>query len=291
MVATVQTVTAEPPNQTLVGEPVRVVATFPVLKDFVDQIGQDRVIATSLLSGLESEHTYTPKPSDIISIRDARILIQVGLGLEVWVDPLIKNAGNRRLQIITTSTGIPLLRSTNDHDASHVLGDPHIWLDPENAKSMVRHITEGLIKADPTNKSFYMHNQGQYFNQLDQSRHQGLSRLKMIVNKKIITHHAAWSYFARRFGLTVRGVIVSQIGTEPSAKHLADLSRIIRSEKIRVIVSEPQLNAKLPQILAQETGARVIVLTPIPGALPGAGTYLSMIEYNLNQLIEALKDE
>jgi ABC-type Zn uptake system ZnuABC Zn-binding protein ZnuA len=274
-------------------EPIKVIATFPVLKDLVQQIGRDRVTVTSLLNGMESEHTYTPKPTDILAIGEARMLVQIGLGLEVWVDGLIKNAENRRLLIITTSKGVPLLKNQDRDDSpddSHALGDPHIWLDPENTKLMVRHITEGLLKIDPAHKDDYMRNQAEYIQDLDRTQQQLMMRLKPLQNKKIITHHAAWAYFARRFGFTIRGSIASQAGTEPSAKHLSDLIRTIKTEKIRVIVSEPQLNPKLPQILAQETGAKVVVLTPISGALPGAETYRSMIEYDVDQLIDALKD-
>lgn len=274
-------------------EPIKVIATFPVLKDLVQQIGRDRVTVTGLLNGMESEHTYTPKPTDILAIGEARMLVQIGLGLDVWVDGLIKNAENRRLLIITTSKGVPLLKSQDRDDSpddSHALGDPNIWLDPENTKLMVRHITEGLLKIDPAHKDDYMRNQAAYIQDLDRTQQQLMIRLKPLQNKKIITHHAAWAYFARRFGFTIRGSIASQAGDEPSAKHLSDLIRTIKTEKIRVIVSEPQLNPKLPQILAQETGAKVVVLTPIPGALPGAETYRTMIEYDVDQLIDALKN-
>ena len=274
-------------------EPIKVIATFPVLKDLVQQVGRDRVAVISLLNGLESEHTYTPKPSDILAIGEARMLVQIGLGMEVWVDGLIKNADNRRLLVITTSKGVPLLKSQDRDDSPDnlpVLGDPHIWLDPENAKLMMRRITEGLLKIDPAHKNEYLKNQAQYFQDLDRTQRRLMEKLKPLQNKKIITHHAAWAYFARRFGFTIRGSIVSQAGTEPSAKHLSGLIRTIKSEKIRVIVSEPQLNPKLPQILAQETGAKVVVLTPIPGALPGAETYRSMIEYDVDRLVNALKN-
>jgi len=271
-------------------EPIKVVATFPVLKDLVQQIGRDRVAVTSLLGEMESEHTYTPKPSDIVAVGEARMLVQIGLGLEVWVDGLIRNAGNRRLLIVTTSSGVALLKNKEPDDDAHSLGDPHIWLDPENLKLMLRHITEGLLKIDPAHKDYYMKNQAQYIQDLDRSQQRLMAKLKPLRNKKIITHHTAWAYFARRFGFAIRGSIASQVGSEPSAKHLADLIQTIRSEKIRVIVSEPQINPKLPQMLAQETGARVVVLTPIPGALPGTETYRSMIEYDVDQLVNALKD-
>lgn len=271
-------------------EPIKVIATLPVLKDLVQQIGRDRVTVDSLLSGLESEPTRTPKPTDITAVAKARMLVQIGLGLDVWVNGLIENADNRRLLIVTTSTGVALLKNKEHDDDSRSLGDPHIWLDPENVKLMVRHITEGLLKIDPAHKEDYMRNQAQYIQDLDRTQQRLMMKLKPLQNKKLVTHHAAWAYFARRFGFTIRGSIASQTGSEPSAKHLSDLIRTIKAERIRVIVSEPQLNPNLPQSLAQETGAKVVLLTPIPGAVPGTETYRSMIEYDVDQLVDALKD-
>jgi len=274
-------------------EPIKVLATLPVLKDLVQEVGRDRVSVSSLINGVESEQIYTPKPTDIFAMQDARMLVQIGLGLDSWVDALTKNAENPRLLIVTTSIGVPVLKNqdtTGRSDDPHGMRDPHIWLDPENAKLMVRHITEGLIKIDPTHKKDFLRNQAQYIQDLDQTQQRLMVKLKPLQNKKIITHHADWSYFARRFGFIVRGSIASQIDAEPSTKRISDLVQIIKTEQIRVIVSEPQLDPKLPQILAQETGARVVVLTPIPGALPGTESYRSMIEYDVDQLVNALKD-
>jgi ABC-type Zn uptake system ZnuABC Zn-binding protein ZnuA len=285
-------------------KPIKVVATLPVLKDFVEQVGKKRVEVKSLLTGLESEHTYTPRPTDIISIREASMLVKVGLGLEVWAEGLISNAQNPRLLILTTSRGVPLMNSRtamkgtdnkkNRESPSHKnedhLGNPHIWLDPENAKIMIRHITEGLIKLDPASKPFYLKNQAAYFRMLDELQNRLLKSVQAIKNRKMIAHHSAWPYFARRFGFSIRGNIISQVGSEPSAQQIANLIKLIKREKIRVIVSEPQLHPRLPEILAEETGATVVILTPLPGSMKGAESYLSMIEYNVKNLIKAFAE-
>src|SRR3989304_1731314 len=140
--STVITAYASPPQK------IKVVTTLNILEDFVRNIGGERVEVRSLLSGLESEHTYTPKPSDVIAVKEARILVTVGLGLEVWVNSLIRNASNNHLTMVTTSDGIPLIRGeeTEDHDHGGHFGNPHIWLDPERAKVMIRHITDALAK-------------------------------------------------------------------------------------------------------------------------------------------------
>lgn len=282
-------------------ESLPVVATLPVLADFVRAVGGEHVSVRSLITGLESEHTYTPKPSDVEAVRQAAVLVKVGLGLEVWVNGLINNAENPRLIVVDTSKGIALMRGEEPHghgDEKQGLsraeerrsgGNPHVWLDPENAQIMVRHVTDGLIKADPAHRKAYLANQGAYLKQLDDLERSLVAQFASIPNRKIVTHHAAWPYFARRLDLRIRAEIFTQIGSEPSAKRLADLVRVIKKEQIRVIVSEPQLSPKIPEALAQETGAKVVVLTPLPGALPGTDDYLSMMRYNAATLLEALR--
>ncbi len=277
-----------------IGEPIQVVVTIPVLKDFVEQVGGAHVHVLSLLSGLESEHTYSPKPSDIMAVRKAQLLVEVGIGLEVWVSPLVKSAGSRSLRVITTSKGIALIRDQNRDESRQAAeenghsGNPHIWLDPENAKIMMRHITEALIKVDPPHAAEYRDNQAAYLRQLDQLQAELAERLKPITDRRIKVYHPAWPYFARRFGFHIVDEIVNQAGEEPSAHHLQTLVNMIRKERIRVIVSEPQMNQKIPDVLARETGARIVVLSPFPGALPGTDTYLSLLRYNVMQLATAL---
>jgi len=278
-------------DQAYADQKIKVVTTLTLLEDFVRNIGGDRVEVKSLLSGLESEHTYTPKPSDIVAVKEARMLVKVGLGLEIWVDSLIKNASNKDLMVVTTSSGIPLLRGeeihTPDHD--HTLGNPHIWLDPERAKTMVRHITEALLKIDPGGRNFYLSNQATYFKRIDAMRKKIDSQLKPLQNRKIIAHHPAWPYFAQRFNLQVVDNIQMQVGTEPSVRHIADIIDKIKKDRIRVIISEPQLNPKVPKAISDETGAKVIILTPIPGGLPGTDSYIEMMEYIGDRLSSALR--
>lgn len=275
--------------------PISVVATIPVLKDFADHIGGGHVHVTSLLSGSENEHTYSPKPSDVIAIRNARVLLEVGVGLEVWVTTLVKSAGNSALRVVTTSKGIALIREyepdgvNQSAQGSHHTGNPHVWLDPENAKVMMRHITEAFIKVDPGHATDYRENQAAYLRQLDQLQAELTERLRTVTDRRIIVHHPAWPYFARRFGFRIADEIVTQAGAEPSANHLHALISRIQKDRIRVIVSEPQLNQKIPEVLARETGARIVVLTPLPGGLPGTETYLDMLRYDVLQLAKALE--
>jgi ABC-type Zn uptake system ZnuABC Zn-binding protein ZnuA len=265
--------------------PLKVVATLPILKEFAEQVGGNHVQVTSLITGFESEHSYSPKPSDLRMINEARLLLEIGLGLEVWVQGLVKNAGSRGLRVVTTSRDISVIRDAED-DAH---GNPHIWLDPENAKIMTRHIAQALIEADPTNTREYRTNLDDYLKRLSDSEQDLKGRVAMLRDRRIVTYHPAWPYFARRFGFRIEGDIIRQVGSEPTAGELARLARRMKTEKIKVIVSEPQLNQKLAQTLAMETGARIVLLSTLPGAIKGTETYLSMLQYDIATLVEALQ--
>lgn len=273
-------------------EPVRVVTTLPLLKEFVEQIGGPHVAVTSLLTGLENEHTYTPKPSDLQAVHRARLFVQIGIGLETWAEPLLKAARRPGLTVVTASQGIGLIRDPepgNGHDSKfHAFGNPHIWLDPANAKIMIHTITKALIAAAPAHRAAFLNNQGDYLKRIDAVQAGIEARVKGLRDRRIVTHHNAWPYFARRFGFKIDGVILEQPGAEASAKNLAALAKLIRQKRIAVIVMEPQMNPKVARQLAQETGARLVTLTPMPGGLPGTERYLAMLEYNARALIGAL---
>jgi len=285
------------PSITEAQDPVNIVVTIPVLKDLAEQVGRSHVRVTSLLSGYENEHTYSPKPTDLVAVRKAQLLFEVGIGLEVWVSSLVKNAGSPSLRVVTTSQGIGLIRDHTDHhlgthrggEVAGSAGNPHIWLDPENVAIMLRHITEALIKIDPAHTADFRNNQAAYLQQLDRIRKELSDRVKRLSDRRFIAHHPAWPYLARRFGFDIAATIQMQSGTEPSALQLQSLIGKIKKNHIKVIASEIQLSQKLPDLLAKETKARVVVLTTLPGGLPGTETYLDMLRYNVLQLVNALE--
>lgn len=275
-------------------EPLNIVVTIPVLKDLTEQVGGPYVRVTSLLSGYENEHTYSPKPSDLVAVRKARLLFEVGIGLEVWVSSLVKNAGSASLLVVTTSKGIPLLRDTEHEGPAHAgeegeHGNPHVWMDPENAMAMLQHIADALIAVDPAHATEYRANQVAYLRKLDQLRVELSERVARVTDRRFIAHHPAWPYFARRFGFQIVGTIQPQSGSEPSALQLHSLIATIKKDRIKVVVSEVQLSRRIPELLSKETGARVVVLTTLPGGLPHTDTYLDMLRYNVLQLANALE--
>lgn len=282
---------ADPP------QPLKVVVTLPVLKDWAQRIGGPHVAVTSLMTGYENEHTYSPKPSDLVAVRRARLLIEIGAGLEVWVSTLVRNAGNTALTTITLADGLDLIE---DHDEAHARGtvpgahahrhgNPHVWLDPHGASAMVRRISEAFAETDPAHQEQYQANAAAYLDQLARLSEELHRRLQSATERRIVVHHPAWPYFARYFELAIAGTLLTQPGAEPSARRIQTLVERIKREGIRVIVSEAQLNQKLPRMVARETGAQVVLLTTLPGALPGTESYLDMLRYNVLQLAEALE--
>ena len=265
---------------------VQVVATLPILKEFAEQVGREHVQVASLITGFESEHSYSPKPSDLKAVAEARLLLEIGLGLEVWVSGLVRNAGNPGLRIVTTSRDISVIRDATEPKSQ---GNPHIWLDPENAKIMTRHIAEGLAEVDPSHTTEYRANLEHYLQRLSDSERELQRWVTGLRDRRIVTYHPAWPYFARRFGFRIEGDIIRQIGAEPTGAELARLAHRMKTEKIKVIVSEPQLNQKVAQALAGETGARIVLLSVLPGAIKGTESYLSMLRYDIATLVEALE--
>ncbi len=278
-------------------DPIPIVVTLPVLKDLTEQVGGPFVRVKSLLNGYENEHTYSPKPSDLVAVRKAQLLFEVGLGLEVWVTALVKNAGSARLRVITTSQGVELLHDGGEgHEEAHPGvheaesgSNPHIWLDPVNVGIMLRHITQALIDIDPVHAAEFQANQEAYLQRLKQLQQELMSRTHRLSDRRFVAHHPAWPYLAKRFSLEIVDTIHTQSGTEPSALHLRHLIAKINRQHIRVIASEIQLSQRLPELLARDTKARVVVLTTMPGGVPGTESYLDMLRYNVLQLVGALE--
>jgi len=261
---------------------LRVVTTIGVLADWARQVGGDRVEVTSLLSGNESPHTYEIKPADVKTVADARILFKVGLGMEEWLDPAIQNSGNKTLVVVDAAAGLTDIVQGDEHDRS---GNPHIWLDPEYAKVGIKTLVTELVKLDPKGESLYRKHEAAYFVRLDSLSAAISAEFAGLRDRRLITYHDAWPYFARRFGLDIIATVEPIPGQEPSARELARLVDLIRREHIKVITTEPQLPSALPDMLARETGVKVVVLNP----LECEGGYVAALGNSANVLRDALK--
>ncbi len=261
---------------------IRAVTTLGILADWARQVGGDRVDVTSLLSGNESPHTYEIKPADVKAIADARILFRVGLGLEDWLDAAVENSGNKQLLVVDAADGATDIISG---DAEDKYGNPHIWLNPEYAKAGIDNLVKALVKLDPQGESSYRRRETAYFKRLDSLSRAIEAEVATLSDRRFISFHNAWPYFCRRFGLQVVATVEPIPGQEPSAKELAGLVDLIRREHIKVITTEPQLSSVLPDMLARETGVKVVSLNP----LESGGGYIAALGASAEALVDALR--
>ncbi len=273
---------------------VKVVTTLPDLAALVSAVGGDRVEVTSIGKGYQDPHFVDPRPSFILKIQSADLLFKMGLGLELWLDPLVIGARNSKLKVVDCSRGVPLLEIPTSVDRSmgdiHPFGNPHIWLDPANGKIILDSVAAALARTDPPNASFYEANRAAYGKKLDSALTIWEAKLKPYAGTKVITYHNSWPYFTERFGLVRAGYLEPKPGIPPSPSHLNELIEQMKREKIKFILMEPYFSDKDPNLVARQTGAKVLALASSVGAFKGTDDYIAMFDYDVNLLAEALKE-
>lgn len=276
------------------GSAVEVVTTLDVLGHWVRAVGGERVRVQSILSGYEDPHTFEPRPTDAGRIARARLLVRVGLGLEEWLDGLIANSGNESLAVLDVADGADVIGAGADDEHgrghSHERGNPHVWLDPTVAAGAVRRIAVELARIDPKGESLYTARAAAYTARLDSVTAALQAEVAKLSDRRFVGYHDAWPYFNRRFGFEAVAHIEALPGQEPSARRLAELINFVRRERIRVIVTEPQLPSDLPGVLARETGAKLVSLNALRADSGPGDPYINLLEQNVRRLAAALRD-
>src|SRR5262245_34865493 len=271
--------------------PITVVATTTQLQDFVRNVGGSRVKVAGLIKPNVDPHEYEPTPGDVTAVAKAKVVVKNGVGLDDWLDRVLK-AGGGRARLIVASRGVRLARGA-DGEAD---GDPHIWLDPRSAAVMVSDIAAGLAAADPGGAALYRAGATRYrarIRAMDRSLAAEIGTVPA-GRRELVTDHDAFGYFARRYGIRVVGAVIPSLSTraEPSARQLAELVDTIRRERVRVIFAESSVDPRLERAIADEAGARVgpglfaDSLGPPDG--PG-GTYLKAMAYDMDEVVKAFR--
>jgi ABC-type Zn uptake system ZnuABC Zn-binding protein ZnuA len=276
------------PYDTLSGDRLRVVTTIPTLKEFVRQVGGEKVEVVSLLKGGEDLHTFDPRPSDTRAVYNAEVLIKIGIGLDEWADKVAAASGNKKLIVTETSKGVNVISSPGENP-SHTHGNPHIWHDPENAKVMVENIYKAFVKASPADADYFKVNRDAYLARLTELDNELDATLSDIKDRRVVTYHPGWAYLLRRFQLLEMFSIEKAPGREPSAREIAKAIETIRKEDIRLILGEPEAPEKVLDIISKESGAVAVNLAPEIGSLPQATGYIEMMRYNVGEIAKVLK--
>jgi len=270
----------------------KVMAVETFLTDIVRNVAGDRLIVDSLLPINSDPHSYQPAPRDIINVSKSNVLVINGGGIETFIAPLLDNAGGSRL-VITASAG---LTSLPDPSGEHPEGDPHFWMDPNNVIRYVENIRDGLIEADPQGGQFYTDNATAYIVQLQALDAWIVDQVAKIPpdDRLLVTNHESLGYFAARYGFTMIGSIIPSVSSEsaPTASQIAGLIDQIRASGARAIFMETGANTELANQISAETN--VILVTNLYTASVSdsngpAPTYLDMMKYNVNQIVNALK--
>ena len=281
---------------------VRVVATTTDLKWATEQVGGERVEVVALMHPLQNPHTVQPRPSFIVQLNRADLLVRIGLDYEeVWLPPMVDEARNPKVRRggtgdVDASRGIPLLeipqgRVTREQGEVHIFGNPHYWLDPANMRIIVRNIAEGLKRVDPANADDYDRNLRQTERALSDLQEETERMAAPLQGEKFVAYHTTWSYLANRYGFKIVGYLEPKPGIPPSASHLADLILLMRREQVKVILKEPFYENRLPNMVAQRTGAKVVEVCPSVGGEPGTETYPKLLRHILSKLVNAVQNE
>lgn len=271
----------------------RVVTSTSVFADLVRQVGGDRLagVQSVVPAGVDVED-YDPKPGDLQAVSQANLLVMNGLALDRWVPKLVQSA-NPNVTRLVLSDGLPVLGvgTSQDEDIAQN-GNPHFWLDPQYAKVYVQKIHDQLVALDPGGAATYDTNTSAYLAQLDALDQWIQQQVATIPpeNRKLVTFHEAYPYFAARYGFQLIGVITPSPGQEPSAGELAHLIQTVKAAQVKAVFSEAQFSPRLSQALAQEAGVQQVVSDLYSDSLgdPPADSYIGMMTYNVQRMVQAL---
>jgi ABC-type Zn uptake system ZnuABC Zn-binding protein ZnuA len=278
---------------------LNVVATTPDLASIAQAVGGDRVDVKALAKPTEDAHFVDAKPSLIVTLNRADVLIEGGAELEMgWLPPLLQSARNTKIASgapgrISASQGIKLLEIPTSFDRSkgdvHALGNPHYMIDPANARIVAASIAEHLSQVDAAGAATYKANLTRFQAALDAKMADWQRQLAPYKGEKIITYHKDFTYFAEHFGFDVIDTLEPKPGIAPSPAHIAQVIGEMKAANAKVILVQPFQNRKTAETVARQTDAAVLDAPQQPGALPGTTTYLDMIDHLVGSMTAAFE--
>ncbi len=278
---------------------LRVVATTEDLAALAREVGGDRVRVEAIARGYQDPHFVDPKPSFILKLSRADLLIFVGLQLEIgWLPPLITQSRNRRVQvgapgymdvsqynqILDIPTGV-ITRAMGD---VHPLGNPHYWLDPENGRRSARAIQARLAQLRPEDAAYFQQRFEDFSRRLAEAEKRWDQQMAPYRGTQVVSYHRSWPNFIKRFGLEVVGYVEPKPSIPPTPQHTLALINQMRRDNIKLILVEPYFDLKTPESIARATGAEVLVLLPSVGGEREVTDYFKLFDYNIGLLTAAL---
>ena len=279
---------------------LRVLTSFYPMYDFACKIGGDCIDVTNMVPSGTEPHDWEPSTNDLKNLEKADVFIYNGADMEPWADDLLVSRSDT-LRVVEASENVELRTTDGEHehaheheDADHHHGDfdPHVWLDPENAKIEMEAIRDALCAADPENSTVFQSNYEKYAAELDALDAEFREKLAPLPNRTIVVAHEAFGYLCDAYGLTQVGIEGLSPDSEPDPGRMAEVIDFVREHSISTIFFEELVSPKVAEAIASETGAQAKMLSPLEGlsdeqAAAGAD-YFSVMHDNLVALMEAL---
>ena len=262
------------------------------------EVGGDKVNVEALARGYQDPHFVEAKPSFLLKLRQADLLISVGLQLEIgWLPPLITQSGNPKIQVgapgyldasqFAEILEIPQGQVTRAMGDVHPLGNPHYWLDPDNGRRIARGIANNLAEMDPSDGAYFQQRFEDFDKRLTAAEQKWDEEMKPYRGRKLVTYHRSFPNFAKHFGLDVIGYVEPRPGIPPTPTHTLELIQLMKRENCRVVLVEPYFDLKTPQSIGRETGSQVVVYLPSVGGEKGVDNYFQLFDYDIGLLIKA----
>jgi len=281
------------------GAALHVVATTEDLAALVSEVGGDAVDVDAIARGYQDPHFVEAKPSFILKLHRADLLVAVGRELEIgWLPPLVRQCRNNEIQpgargyLDASSTAqileIPTGQITRAMGDVHPQGNPHYWLDPGNGRHIAAAIRDKLSELDGEHAALFAQRYADFDRRLGEAEKRWEERIGPYRGTKIVTYHRSWPNFCQRFGLDVIGYVEPRPGIPPSPAHVLDLIGAMKEQHVKLLLVEPYFDLKTPNAIARETGAEVLVLAPSVGGADGVKTYFDLFDHDLDLIVNAL---
>jgi ABC-type Zn uptake system ZnuABC Zn-binding protein ZnuA len=279
---------------------VKVVATTEDLASLVREVGGDRVKVDAIAKGYQDPHFVEAKPSFILLLNRADLLVAVGRELEIgWLPPLVLQSRNSRIQLGADGyldasltcriLEIPQGQITRAMGDVHPSGNPHYWLDPANGRRIAQAIQARLEKLSPSDAAYFAQRFADFDRRLAEAEKRWAARMAPYRGLKVVTYHRSWPNFCERFGLEVVGYVEPKPGIPPSPQHTLGLIQEMRRIGVKLLLVEPYFDLRTPNSIGRETGARVLVMPPSVGGEKEITDYVKLFDYDVELVIDAIR--
>ncbi len=279
---------------------LNVVASTEDLASIAREVGGDHISVEAIARGYQDPHFVEAKPSFILKLQKADLLIVVGRELEIgWLPPLIQQSRNSKIQVggdgyLDASLKVKILEMpqgqiTRAMGDVHPLGNPHYWLDPENGKIIASEIFDKLVQFRPNDRAYFEQRRNDFVTRLDAAEKRWLADMAPYKGTKMVTYHRSFPNFAERFGLDIVGYVEPRPGIPPTPQHTLDLMNEMKRLNVKLVLVEPYFDLKTPNAIGRETGAEVLVMPPSVGGVKEVADYFKLFDYDINLLVNAIK--